>query len=92
MYCAVVISCFVGTQDYTNKRLHAVRIRVLPRGSVKFEVRGGWGEKKEGKEGQRAGERREKKEERGEGEERKGVLEGKGGERRIVLAITLQVY
>ena len=35
------ILCFVGTQDYTNKRLHAVRIRVLPRGSVQFEVRGG---------------------------------------------------
>ena len=83
------ISCFVCTQDYTNKRLHAVRIRVLPRGSVKFEVREGWGEKKEGKEGERAGERREK---RGEGDERKGVLEGKGGERKIVLVAILQVY
>lgn len=51
---------------------------MLPRGSVKFEVRGGWGEKKEGKEGERAGERREKR--------------GERGRRRIVLAITLQVY
>ena len=30
-------------QDYTNERLHAVRIRILPRGSVQFEVRKGVG-------------------------------------------------
>lgn len=28
----------VFVQDYTNERLHAVRIKVLPQGSVKFEV------------------------------------------------------
>ncbi len=25
-------------QDYTNERLHAVRIKVIPLGTVKFEV------------------------------------------------------
>ena len=42
---------------------------MLPRGSVKFEVREGWGEKKEGKEGERAGERGRRREKRSAGGE-----------------------
>ena len=39
MYMYVNVHQFsLWWQDYTNERLHAVRIRTLPPGTVKFEV------------------------------------------------------
>ena len=32
------VNLFTDMQDYTSERLHAVRIRTLPPGTVKFEV------------------------------------------------------
>ena len=41
MYTSTVVTSLIDhmhTQDYTNERLHAVRVKILTTGSVQFEV------------------------------------------------------